>query len=573
MTETENVIQLERDLKMLMGITSPEQSSGDVTSNIAALPPDFRTKPAKPARPFIRRGQEINSPSDGQESVDKVSNREDSKPAQAKKKKDPKPSLTKNEDPGLKPAEVISTDTTNQPAKPKAEKKKRPNKKGNQNDKAIDGNTSKLKGTNHPKESEANMQVCKQTSATEKVNKSIGHSVGDIAGLVPNPQVPSASSQSAKVQSKKLQGDKEEQGAPKSAPALKASATTSQPAAHLVKQPVDKNGKSFKNEKKGPKGEKKLLGDPPVKPVVKQEGADVADNKMVQKFEKMAIKVTAKPVNDTNSVPETEKSKSVETKLVELPAALLNLNQEANYVGTDGEEWVRVIVLPPKKPSPTAEKKVMQSNLTDSEKAEALADESDSDDSSGSSTSSSEEEEKKEKPAQASNQQQQQQQQINQQPLVLNIRKKELDSFRQRGVMPLKHISPKFTRAIFHCRLCSFHISSVPEVYRHVKDDRHVRLQAQEQSRQTAILMPLPPADIMDLVGNLIQDVFVYSRLMPEELELRRTCTEILRQLVEISFPGITIRPYGSCFTGKHSLLHYSLNFKLILFWLLIDQL
>ena len=324
-----------------------------------------------------------------------------------------------------------------------------------------------------------------------------------------------------------------------------------------MKQPIDNNGKSFKNEKKGPtgpKGEKKTLtADPQVNPVVKKEGVDVADNnKMGQTSEKMTIKVAAKPLNDTNSHQlEPEKPIPVETKTVELPAALLQLNQEANYTGTDGEEWVRVIVLPPKKPSPTAEKKLMP--RSESEKAEAAAEDSDSDDNSDSSASSSQEEEQKEKPAQASNQQQpqQQQQQTNQQPLVLNIRKKELDSFRQRGVMPLRHISPKFTRAIFHCRLCSFHISSVPEVYRHVKDDRHVRLQTQEQSRQTAILMPLPPADIMDVVGNLIQDLFVYSRLMPEELELRRTCTEILRQLVEVNFPGITIRPYGSCLTGK----------------------
>jgi len=565
MTEAENVMQLERDLKMLMGITSSQQSSSeshDVTSNIAALPPDFRIQPTKPAQTFIRRGKQANGPSVVETVMEKATNGEDSKPAQAKLKKVPTPSLTKNEDPGLKPAsDATSSDTTNQPAKPKIEKKKkkRPNKKGNQNDKAADGVVTEPKGTNHPKESEANVQILKEAAATEKVNKTISQPGGSTAEPQPNPQVPSiaSSSQSAKVQIKRSKANKGEEGAPKSV--LPKASTQSQPAAQVVKQPIDNNGKSFKNEKKGPKGpkgeKKTLTADPQVNLVVKKDGVDVADNEMVQKSEKMTIKVTAKPVKDTNSCQlEPEKPMPVETKTVELPAALLQLNQEANYIGTDGEEWVRVIVLPPKKPSPTAEKKLMP--RSESEKAEAAAEGSDSDDSSDSSASSSQEEEQKEKPVQASNQQQPQlqQQQTNQQPLVLNIRKKELDSFRQRGVMPLRHISPKFTRAIFHCRLCSFHISSVPEVYRHIKDDRHVRLQTQEQSRQTAILMPLPPADIMDVVGNLIQDVFVYSRLMPEELELRRTCTEILRQLVEVSFPGITIRPYGSCLTGKYPL-------------------
>lgn len=140
--------------------------------------------------------------------------------------------------------------------------------------------------------------------------------------------------------------------------------------------------------------------------------------------------------------------------------------------------------------------------------------------------------------------------------------KKEVDLFRQRGVLPLRHISPKFPRAIFHCRLCSFHISSISEVYRHTKDERHVRLQTAEQSKQTAALMPFPPAEIADVVGQLVQDIYLCSRLNPQDLERRAVATETLRRMIEVNFPGFTIRPYGSCFTGAS---HFDRSFDRVL--------
>ena len=54
-------------------------------------------------------------------------------------------------------------------------------------------------------------------------------------------------------------------------------------------------------------------------------------------------------------------------------------------------------------------------------------------------------------------------------PVTLVLPRKELAWFKQQNILPLKHINPRFCRAMFHCRLCSFHISSIPEVYRHIK--------------------------------------------------------------------------------------------------------
>jgi hypothetical protein len=194
----------------------------------------------------------------------------------------------------------------------------------------------------------------------------------------------------------------------------------------------------------------------------------------------------------------------------------------------DEEEIVQIVVLPTlpqqkrKKPAKTEKK--------DEPKK--------SDDGSSNSSSSSSEEEPKPRRNEI------------QQPLIFKIRKNELNQFRKKGVLPLKHISPKFPRAVFHCRLCSFHISSIPEVYRHTKDERHVRLQKQEMSRQTASLMPSPPPEIVEVVGQFIHDIFHCSGLTKEDLEKRRVATENLRKMIETAFPGFSIRPYGSVVTG-----------------------
>lgn len=195
----------------------------------------------------------------------------------------------------------------------------------------------------------------------------------------------------------------------------------------------------------------------------------------------------------------------------------------------DGEEMVRIMVLPPP-PQQKRKKEAKRENKEAPEKQE--------DDGSSSSSSSSCEAEKAPRASAV------------QQPLIFNIRRTELEIFRRMSVLPLKHISPKFPRAIFHCRLCSFHVSSIPEVYRHKKDDRHVRLQKQEMSKQTASLMPLPPPEIADVIGQFIENIYQCSGLTQEDLTIRRTATETLRNMIETAFPGFTIRPYGSGVTG-----------------------
>lgn len=213
------------------------------------------------------------------------------------------------------------------------------------------------------------------------------------------------------------------------------------------------------------------------------------------------------------------------------------------------EEIVRIVVMPTL-PQQKRKKPAKSEKKDEPKKA---------DDGSSSSSSSSSEEEQKLRRNEI------------QQPLLFNIRKTELDLFRKKGVLPLKHISPKFPRAIFHCRLCSFHISSIPEVYRHTKDDRHVRLQNQEMSRQTASLMPSPPPEIVEVVGQFIQDIFHCSGLTKEDLEIRRAATENLRKMIEMAFPGYSIRPYGSVVTGTFTRKKKCLtSYKYLLYIILI---
>lgn len=224
------------------------------------------------------------------------------------------------------------------------------------------------------------------------------------------------------------------------------------------------------------------------------------------------------------------------------PLVLEESSNQVEATGEDGEEMVRVTVLPQPPKQPKQRKKV----VAEAKSANAQPENEDSNGSSSGSSSSSEEENSQRPNGSV--------------PLVFTIPKILLESFRKRGVLPLKHISPKFPRAIFHCRLCSFHVSSIPEVHRHMKDDRHVRLQLQESSRQTAGLMPHPPPEIVGTVEQFIQDIYLCSGLSKEDLEIRRATTEIFKNMIEVAFPGRTIRAYGSFVTGILHTFHSVMN-------------
>ena len=132
------------------------------------------------------------------------------------------------------------------------------------------------------------------------------------------------------------------------------------------------------------------------------------------------------------------------------------------------------------------------------------------------------------------------------------VPKKDLDRYRRSGVLPLKHLNEKFPRAFFHCRLCSFHISSIPEVERHFKDARHLRLQAVEQRKQTAALMPMPSKEIIEAIGELVQNVYECSFISEPELEIRLAALGALQKGIEEAFPCFAVRLYGSTFTGNN---------------------
>lgn len=222
---------------------------------------------------------------------------------------------------------------------------------------------------------------------------------------------------------------------------------------------------------------------------------------------------------------------------------------ETVFFSEDGEELVRIVIppAPPSKPKAKHDSKLEKGKGGEKHKA---AEANVEDDSSGDSSSSEESEEVH--------------QQINTQPLIFSVCKSILESFRQRGVFPLKHISPKFPRAIFHCRLCSFHISSLSEVHRHMKDDRHVRNLNQDRSRQTASLMPSPPPEIIESVGQFIESIYQCSGLSKKSLEIRWAAMGILRTMIESAFPGYSVRPYGSVVTGKYPLTFFPLSFRFL---------
>jgi len=148
-------------------------------------------------------------------------------------------------------------------------------------------------------------------------------------------------------------------------------------------------------------------------------------------------------------------------------------------------------------------------------------------------------------------------------PVTLVLPREELAWFKQQNIYPLKVVSPRFPRAVFHCRLCSFHISSIAEVYRHIKDERHVNLQRMEMTKRTANLMPDPSPAMIEIIGQLVENVYNVSGLLQKDLDARAAAVHSITQLIESNFPGLCVRTYGSYVTGL-GLQNSNVNLSLV---------
>ena len=213
------------------------------------------------------------------------------------------------------------------------------------------------------------------------------------------------------------------------------------------------------------------------------------------------------------------------------------------------EETIRLVLFPPT--SPSCEKKSRESSKSNSPVEDEDEDEEDSDD-------VGDEEEKKVAPAPP----EEKKKEINIQPLVMVLPKKQVEWFKQNNILPLKQLNLKFPRAFLHCRLCSFHMSSIAEGKRHASSERHINLQRKDLIRRTLALLPTPTPTMSDVIGNLAADVYNRFSISSEELEQRRHATERLRIFIETNFPGTSIRSYGSCFTGIDKKL-YDITFDI----------
>lgn len=102
------------------------------------------------------------------------------------------------------------------------------------------------------------------------------------------------------------------------------------------------------------------------------------------------------------------------------------------------------------------------------------------------------------------------------------------------------------------------HLSTLPETERHLRDSRHSRLLVLEQKKQTAALMPMPTQEIVDVIEELVQNLYECSRIDEKDLEIRLAAFSYLQKKIENVFPGYSIRLYGSTFTGIASHCDFS---------------
>ena len=98
-----------------------------------------------------------------------------------------------------------------------------------------------------------------------------------------------------------------------------------------------------------------------------------------------------------------------------------------------------------------------------------------------------------------------------------------------------------------------------------MKDERHVNLQRMEMTKRTANLMPDPSPAMIEIIGQLVENVYNVSGLLQKDLDARAAAVHSITQLIESNFPGLCVRTYGSYVTGiierKDPLIEFNLKF------------
>ena len=95
------------------------------------------------------------------------------------------------------------------------------------------------------------------------------------------------------------------------------------------------------------------------------------------------------------------------------------------------------------------------------------------------------------------------------------------------NAITLVHIQAKF-----FCRTCDYHLDTAQLCFRHIYEDRHIRVKLTKEQDFLIRYVPTPSAAHVEVLTKTLEDVVSKVRINEDEIQRRRTTVENLEKLV-----------------------------------------
>eukprot|EP00057_Strongylocentrotus_purpuratus_P001617 XP_001200239.3 PREDICTED: uncharacterized protein LOC764054 [Strongylocentrotus purpuratus] len=98
--------------------------------------------------------------------------------------------------------------------------------------------------------------------------------------------------------------------------------------------------------------------------------------------------------------------------------------------------------------------------------------------------------------------------------------------------------SLKFPRALYYCRLCNYHIDTLPQCWLHIDQSRHNRLAKAKESENFFKNLPMPSPPHARALTKLLEDVTEEQALTGREMNERNEVRQRVENALQSHLPG-----------------------------------
>uniref|UniRef100_A0A915BT66 RNA uridylyltransferase n=3 Tax=Parascaris univalens TaxID=6257 RepID=A0A915BT66_PARUN len=133
----------------------------------------------------------------------------------------------------------------------------------------------------------------------------------------------------------------------------------------------------------------------------------------------------------------------------------------------------------------------------------------------------------------------------------------------KRCITPLKNRSARFTRSIYYCNLCHFHINSVDHAIMHFEGREHVEAEKRRASLSRLQALPGPGEAHLESIGEVLKETMEEIRLPSNAYE---DCELLIRSMNELLYnrvhPDCSVQLFGS-YLARNASQHSNINLLL----------